>query len=71
VDFDDVIIGQTLGVEVALSTEASYIDPVSGEFRNAFTQDLTLLRVLMEHDIQIRYDASIVVLTDVDWEPTA
>jgi HK97 family phage major capsid protein len=69
VDFDDVIIGQTLGVEVAMSTEATYIDPVTGDMRNAFTQDLTLLRVLMEHDIQIRYDASISVLTDVDWAP--
>jgi len=70
VDFDDIIIGQTLAVEVAMSTEASYIDPTDGQLKSAFSQDQTLLRVLMEHDIQARYDQSIAVLTAVTWAPT-
>jgi HK97 family phage major capsid protein len=70
VDFDDIIIGQTLAVEVAMSTEASYIDPTDGQLKSAFSQDQTLLRVLMEHDIQARYDQSISVLTEVTWAPT-
>jgi HK97 family phage major capsid protein len=71
VDFDDIVIGQTLAVEVAMSTEASYIDPTDGQLKSAFSQDQTLLRVLMEHDIQARYDQSISVLTEVTWAPTA
>jgi HK97 family phage major capsid protein len=71
VDFDDIVIGQTLAVEVAMSTEASYIDPTDGQLKSAFSQDQTLLRVLMEHDIQARYDQSIAVLTEVTWAPTA
>lgn len=70
VDFDDIIIGQTLAVEVAMSTEASYIDPTDGQLKSAFSQDQTLLRVLMEHDLQARYDQSIAVLTEVTWAPT-
>jgi HK97 family phage major capsid protein len=70
VDFDDIVIGQTLAVEVAMSTEASYIDPTDGQLKSAFSQDQTLLRVLMEHDIQARYDLSIAILTGVTWTPT-
>lgn len=68
VDFDDIVIGQTLGVEVAVSTEASYKDE-NDELVSAFSLDQTVMRLITEHDIQTRYDESIAVLTDVTWAP--
>lgn len=70
VDFDDVLIGQTLNLEVAISSEASYKDE-NDDLVSAFSLDQTVLRMLLEHDLQVRYDESVAVLTDVDWAPTA
>lgn len=68
-DFDDIIIGQTLTLEVAMSTEASYLDE-NNELVSAFSLDQTLMRVIMEHDLVMRHDESAAVLTGVTWAPT-
>lgn len=67
-DFDDVIIGDTMNVEVAVSTEASYKDE-DGESQSAFSLDQTVMRVLLEHDIVLRHDESVAVLDQVQWAP--
>lgn len=69
-DFDDVAIGQTLAIEVAVSTEASYKDE-NDELVSAFSLDQTVMRLLLEHDIALRHDASVAVLTEVTWSPTS
>lgn len=70
VDFDDVIIGDTLRLEVAVSTEASYKDE-NNDLVSAFSLDQTVMRVLLEHDIVLRHDESVGVLTSVPWAPGA
>jgi HK97 family phage major capsid protein len=68
-DFDDVAIGQTLGLDVAVSTEASYKDE-NGDLVSAFSLDQTVMRLIMEHDLALRHDESVTVMTEVKWVPT-
>lgn len=68
-DFDDVVIGQTLGLDVAVSTEASYKDE-NGDLVSAFSLDQTVMRLIMEHDLALRHDESVAVMTEVSWAPT-
>jgi len=65
VNFDDVIIGDTMNVKMDVSTEASYIDGTTT--RSAFQNDLTLLRTIAEHDINVQHTAAIYVLSAVTW----
>jgi HK97 family phage major capsid protein len=67
-DFDDVIIGDTMRLEVAVSTEASYKDE-NDDLVSAFSLDQTVMRVLLEHDIVLRHDESVAVLDQVQWTP--
>jgi len=67
-DFDDVAIGQVMNLDVAVSTEASYIDE-NGTLVSAFSLDQTVMRVITEHDIALRHDESVAVLTTVTWAP--
>jgi HK97 family phage major capsid protein len=69
VDFDDAIIGETLAINVAVSEEASYEDE-NGDLVSAFSLDQSVLRLLMEHDFNMRHAESIAVLTGVSWIPT-
>lgn len=69
-DFDDVLIGQVFGIEVAISTEASYKDE-NGDLVSAFSLDQSVMRVITEHDIILRHDESVAVMTEVEWQPTA
>lgn len=69
-DFDDVAIGQTLGLDVAVSTDASYKDD-NGDLVSAFSLDQIVMRVLTEHDLALRHDESVAVLTGVQWAPGA
>lgn len=66
VDFDDLVIGQTLGLDVAVSTEAAYIES-TGEMVSAFSRDQTVMRLITEHDLAVRHDESIAVLSGVTW----
>jgi HK97 family phage major capsid protein len=67
VDFADAIIGESGTVSLAISTEASYTDPVSGTVKNAFTSNQTLIRAVSSNDFGMRHDASVAVLTGVKW----
>lgn len=67
VDFADAIIGESGTVTLAISTEASYTDPVSGTVKNAFTSNQTLIRAVSSNDFGMRHDASVAVLTGVKW----
>lgn len=67
-DFDDVVIGQTMSLDVAVSAEASYKDE-NGDLVSAFSLDQIVMRVLTEHDLALRHDESVAVLKDVEWAP--
>lgn len=67
-DFDDVVIGDTMRIEVAMSVEASYKNE-NNELVSAFSLDQTVMRVLLEHDIALRHDESVAVLENVQWVP--
>lgn len=66
-DFEQFLIGDTYQVTLAASTEAAYDD--NGTIRSAFSNDETVIRLIQEHDTQLRYDAAFAVLTGVTWQP--
>ena len=66
-DFEQFLIGDTYQVTLAASTEAAYVE--DGEVKSAFAQDETLIRLIQEHDTQLRYDSAFAVLTGVTWKP--
>ena len=66
-DFEQFLIGDTMRVTLAASTEAAYVE--DGEVKSAFAQDETLIRLIQEHDTQLRYDTAFAVLTQVKWKP--
>ncbi len=68
VDFGHIVVGEHMGVEIAVSTEAAYLN-ASGTLVSSFAQDETLMRAIQQHDIGARHLAAIAVLTGVTWAP--
>lgn len=68
VDFGHIVVGEHMGIEIAMSTEASYLN-AGGTLVSAFAQDETLMRAIQQHDIGTRHLAAIAVLTGVTWTP--
>ena len=65
VDFADVILGESMNLMIDTSSEASYWDGAA--LQSAYSKDLTLMRVIAEHDLGVRHDASIVMIEAVKW----
>lgn len=63
--FDHVMVGEVEGLEIAMSEEASYFD--GSALQSAFAQDLTLIRAITRHDIDIRQIFAVAVLDQVVW----
>lgn len=61
-----VLVGEHMGIEIAMSTEAAYKD-AGGNMQAAFSRDETLLRMIMQHDIGLRHLPAVAVLTGVTW----
>lgn len=61
-----VLVGEHMGIEIAMSTEAAYKD-ASGTMQAAFSRDETLLRMIMQHDIGLRHLPAVSILTGVTW----
>lgn len=65
-DFFDLVMYNTLGLNVAMSTEAAYNDGAG--LKSSFQRDETVVRVSMEHDfVARRLGKEIIVLEDVRW----
>ncbi|MGR6329217.1 phage major capsid protein [Sphingomonas sp. XXL09] len=64
-DFEQYLIGDTYQVTLAASDSAAYDD--NGTMRSAFSNDETVIRLIEEHDTQLRYDAAFAVLQGVTW----
>lgn len=61
-----VMVGEHMGIEIAMSTEAAYKD-AAGTMQAAFSRDETLMRMIMQHDIGLRHLAAVAWLTGVTW----
>ncbi len=66
-DFEQFLIGDTHQVTLAASDSAAYDD--NGTIRSAFSNDETVIRLIQEHDTELRYDNAFAVLTGVVWKP--
>lgn len=66
VDFGHVLYGETLGMQMATSNEASVVLP-SGQTINAFQDNITLFRAEMEHDVDLRYAEAVGVAEGIRW----
>ena len=69
VDFADVVLGETMNMTVDMSDVASYKD-AGGNQVNAFQRDQSLFRVIEEHDLALRHQASVAVGILPGWQPT-
>ena len=58
VHFPTVLDGQSLGMSMKMSDTASYKN--GGTELHAFSEGLTLIRVEMEHDLEIEYTQTVV-----------
>jgi HK97 family phage major capsid protein len=65
-DFADVIIADVPNIAIEVSNEAAYVD-ADGATHNAFQEDSTLIRLIEEHDLMVRHEESVQVLTTVQY----
>lgn len=65
-DFAHVVVGEHMGIEVAVSTEAAYRDAGSN-LQAAFSRDETVMRAIAQHDIGLRHLPAVAILTGVTW----
>ena len=65
-DFADVVITDAPAIGVEISTEAA-IDDGAGNLTSIFSTDQTALRLIVEHDLVVRHDESLAMLTGVTW----
>ena len=66
VDMDEFIIADVPGLMIDASQEASY-SPDGSTLNSAFDRDEMVIRVIAEHDCNVKHTASIGVLTAVLW----
>jgi HK97 family phage major capsid protein len=66
-DFDEVLIGEVPGMRIDVQDGGSYYDSTAGSVQSAFSKDQTVVRAIQEHDINLRHDFSVAVLTGVQW----
>ncbi|HXH11162.1 MAG TPA: phage major capsid protein [Alphaproteobacteria bacterium] len=64
-DFADVVVGEATGILLDASADAAYHDG-SGVVA-AFSLDQTVIRAIVEVDINVRHAESVAVLTGVTW----
>ena len=63
--FAHAVIGESMGLIVDASQEAAYYDGTS--VVAAFSQDQTVIRVIAEHDFNLRYDKGFAIAETVTW----
>lgn len=67
-DFAHIVVGEHMGIEVSMSTEAAYRD-AGGTLQAAFSRDETVMRAILQHDFNTRHLPAIAILTGVTWTP--
>lgn len=66
ISYSNILFGDTAGLEIMISKEASYTNG-GGDQTSAFETNMTLIRATMQHDWTPRYDEAIATLTAVQW----
>jgi HK97 family phage major capsid protein len=66
-DFADVLLGESSALEVMASDVAAYYD--GANVQAAFSLDQTVLRLIAHHDIAVRHEESLALMTAVKWTP--
>jgi len=61
----EVILGTVAGIEVSVEAGAAYVG--SGAIKPGFSQDETVVRIILHSDIQVRHAESLAVKTAVAW----
>ena len=65
VDMDEFIIADVPGIAIDASGDASYSTDGSTLTNSAFDRDETVIRIIAEHDVNIKHSASATVLDQV------
>lgn len=65
VDASEVLLGDTPTFELRMSDVATYHDGT--ELQSAFSQDAVVYQLIVEHDLNIRHNASVAYLEKVIW----
>lgn len=68
VEMDEDLILDSMGLELAVSREGSYVDS-GGATVSAFQSDQTIIRAIAEHDHQVRHDEAVAVIQGARWAP--
>lgn len=66
-DFSEVVVGEAMGIIVDATSSGAYYDGAA--LRSAFSRDQTVIRLIMQHDIGMRHDFGVSVITEVVWAP--
>lgn len=64
-DFSEIIIAETTQVLIDASTDAAYFD--GSVQQAAFSKDQTVVRAIIEHDLNMRHSFAAAILTGVKW----
>jgi HK97 family phage major capsid protein len=65
VDASELLLGDTPTFELRMSDVATYYDGAA--LQSAFSQDAVVYQLIVEHDLQIRHNASVAYLSRVIW----
>jgi len=64
-DYADVVLGETTQILLDVSSTAAYQSGAS--VKAAFSLDQTLIRAIVEVDLQVRHEESVVLVETVRW----
>lgn len=64
-EFSEAMIGDSMELNVSMSTEAGYMDGTT--FVSAFQNDLTLMRTISEHDFALEHDVAFSGFNAAGW----
>lgn len=67
VDFSEVVVGEAQDLIVEASSTAAY--ETGATVRSAFSRDQTVIKTIMQHDLGMRHDFAISVISGVKWTP--
>ncbi len=65
-DFAEVFIGEAYGLELDVFPGGSYVDSY-GNTVSGISNDQTVMRAIVQHDMAMRQEAAVAVLTGVRW----
>lgn len=65
-DFNEVFIGEAYGLELDVFPGGAYVD-ANGQMQSGISNDQTVMRAIVQHDMAMRQEAAVAVLTGVRW----